>query len=455
MNDKQSDDFLIFAPEQEITPLPPTGSWNILIVDDENSVHHVTEFALKDFVFDNRQLHFHSVFSAAEAIDLLTSSDTEFHVIFLDIVMENRSAGLGVITFIRHELKKNNIQIIVRTGNPGLAPEGHIIQHFDINNYESKNTLTVQRLKTTLISALRSYRNIEAIETIVAHKIKQVEALRQTIRHVTFATPDAASLGNQTTVLMTLPYFLRHPQQPKVTDTPSIEPHNIPDVGLSLQFIQGKIASTARKAIAIFDYTTCDYRYFSDNMEEITGASWQSMIQKFQKDGHYSPDLQKIDKINKYLIKAYKETPEQEKSKFVAIIDYRITPTAPQNIRILEYATPLLYNSRGDLVLSLHIFSNINHLKKADANSVLALHVANEHQYFSISDYRIDEIFFGSREQEILEHADKSLASKDIAKLINLSVHTVDTHLRNLRDRLGVTSTNALISYCKEISHLF
>ncbi|MEI6411215.1 MAG: LuxR C-terminal-related transcriptional regulator [Bacteroidota bacterium] len=122
---------------------------------------------------------------------------------------------------------------------------------------------------------------------------------------------------------------------------------------------------------------------------------------------------------------------------------------------MLEYITPLLFSDQGNLLLSLHIFSNINHLKKNDSNSILALHKPNQHQYFSISDYRMDEIFFGQREQEIMMHTDKNLLSKEIAKQINLSVHTVDTHLRNLRDRLGVAGTNALISYCKEITNLF
>jgi DNA-binding NarL/FixJ family response regulator len=450
------DDLLLFAPEQEKLEEHAANFWNVLIVDDEGSVHEVTQFALKGFVFEGRNLNFYSVYSAAEAIALLKTKAQEFHAIMLDIVMEHRNAGLDVITFLRNELKDNLVQILVRTGNPGLAPEDYLIHHYEINDYKEKNTLTTQRLKTSLTTGLRNYRNIQGIQQTVIQKLEELEALRHTLRQITFAPELKHTAAVNPATLTFLPFFLRQPPQNKsslVTSIPNLA--KMPDVGLTIPFIQGKIASTSRKAIAIFDYNTLNYRYVSDNMEEITGFSWNALMHKFMQEGHYSPDMHKIDKISKKLEKVYAETSKSEKEQFIAIFDYRITPVAPQNIRILEYSTPLLFNDQGDLLLSLHIFSNINHLKKTDANSILSLHTPNQHQYFSVSDYRMDEIFFGQREQEIMDYSDKNLLSKEIVQQINLSVHTVDTHLRNLRDRFGVTSTNALISYCKEISHLF
>lgn len=450
------DDSLSFIPELVQTPGKPTEFWNILIIDDEQSVHDVTLFALKGFVFEDKALQFHSAFSAREALELLKTQADFFQVLLLDIVMEHRSAGIEVINFLRNELKNNTLQIVVRTGNPGLAPEDYLVHHYEINDYEEKNGLTVQRLKTSLTAALRAYRNIETIQHIVANKIAELQELRQTLRHVTFATNHTASSITGLVAPISLPVFLRTPsphiKQPAVVDPIPVQTL---DIGMSLQFIQEKIASTTRKAIAIFDYNIKDFRYVSDNMKEVTGFSWNEMIQKLQTGGHYSPDTHKIDRVNKQLTKLYTEASGPEKAQFTAIFDYRLTLVPPHNVRILEYISPLLFDENGSLLLSLHVYSNINHLKKADANSILAVHIAKQNYYFSISDYRMDEIFFGQREQEILEYSDKNLLSKEIAQAINLSVHTVDTHLRNLRDRLGVISTNALISYSKEITHLF
>ncbi len=451
------DDLLSFIPELVQTPGQPTEFWNILIVDDEQSVHDVTHFALKGFVFEDKALQFHSAFSAREALELLKKTHADFfQVLLLDIVMEHRSAGIEVINFLRNELKNNTLQIVVRTGNPGLAPEDYLVHHYEINDYEEKNGLTVQRLKTSLTAALRAYRNIETIQHIVANKIAALQDLRQTLRQVTFATNPTNPPRQGWVAPVSLPVFLRNTapnfKQPSV-DAPLPAPSS--DIGMSLQFIQEKIAATTRKAIAIFDYNTNQYRYVSDNIKEVMGFSWNEMIQKLQTGGHYSPDTHKIDRVNKQLTKLYTDASNPEKAQFTAIFDYRLTLTPPHNVRILEYITPLLLDENGNLLLSLHVYSNINHLKKADANSILSVQLSKQNHYYSISDYRMDEIFFGPREQEIMEYSDKNLLSKEIAQAINLSVHTVDTHLRNLRDRLGVISTNALISYSKEITHLF
>jgi len=97
---KATDDFLHFAPEQEKSKVSTSGYWNVLIVDDEASVHQVTQFALKDFVFEGRKLNFISVYSGIDAIALLKGSAEELHVIVLDIVMEHKLAGLEVITYL-------------------------------------------------------------------------------------------------------------------------------------------------------------------------------------------------------------------------------------------------------------------------------------------------------------------------------------------------------------------
>ncbi|MEZ4958398.1 MAG: response regulator transcription factor [Saprospiraceae bacterium] len=449
-------DLLLFAPEQELMPASASDCWNILIVDDEESVHDVTQFALEGFVFDERDLRFCSVYSATEAIALLKASPLEYHVILLDIVMEHRCAGLEVIDYLRNERKNDHTQIVVRTGNPGLAPEDYLVHHYEINDYEEKNILTAQRLRTSLTTALRNCRNMKEAHYLAAQRLDETQVFRQALRQVTFVPEEPSMRKQPSPSLISLPTFLKK-YEPSGSRLPKPvrDLRTVPDIGVTLQFIQGKIASTTRKAIAIYDYTTNQYRYVSDNIEEVTGLGWVDLVNKFQQVGHYSPDIHKIEKINRHLSRAYSEASGQEKEQFVAIFDYRITPVAPHSTRILEYATPLHFNEQGQLLLSLHIFSNINHLKKASANSILALHTPEQHQYFSISDYRSEEIFIGQREQEIVEYSDRNLLSKEIAQEINLSVHTVDTHLRNLRDRLGVTSTNALISYCKEITHLF
>ncbi len=82
-------------------------------------------------------------------------------VILLDVVMETDDAGLKLVDFIRTQLKNETVRIILRTGQPGQAPERQVIVDYDINDYKAKTELTADKLFTSLTAALRSYQQIQ------------------------------------------------------------------------------------------------------------------------------------------------------------------------------------------------------------------------------------------------------------------------------------------------------
>lgn len=157
-----SDDAICFSDEDpDVTSLQ---DWKIMIIDDEPDVHRATQLALKNVTFENRKLTFLSAYSAKEGKELLAIAHTDTALVLLDIVMETNDAGLRIVQHIREELKNRQIRIILRTGHPGEAPEESVILNYDINDYKLKIELTRQKLLTTAIAALRSYRDINTIE---------------------------------------------------------------------------------------------------------------------------------------------------------------------------------------------------------------------------------------------------------------------------------------------------
>jgi diguanylate cyclase (GGDEF)-like protein len=136
--------------------------WRVLIVDDDEQVHSSTLFALSDAVILGRKLEFLHAYSANEARNLL-AREPSIAVIFLDVVMEAEDAGLGLVRVIRDELNLQEARIILRTGQPGYAPELDAIRDYDINDYRTKSELTRTRLMTSLTTALRSYEQIRTI----------------------------------------------------------------------------------------------------------------------------------------------------------------------------------------------------------------------------------------------------------------------------------------------------
>jgi len=140
--------------------LPP---WKVLIVDDEEDIHVVTKMALKRFVLDDKKLTFLHAYSAKEGKEVL-EQETDIALVFLDVVMETDDAGLELARWMRQELKNKFSRIVLRTGQPGQAPEEQVIVDYDINDYKEKTELNRTKLFTTVFAALRAYRDIIKVE---------------------------------------------------------------------------------------------------------------------------------------------------------------------------------------------------------------------------------------------------------------------------------------------------
>lgn len=143
---------------------PAAEPWLILVVDDDQSVHEVTKLAMSRFEFENRPVKLESVYSAAEARSKLEGSN-RYALILLDVVMETEHAGLDLAHYIRQDLQNVYSRIILRTGQPGVAPERSVIRDYDIDGYKAKSQLQRQDLELLFYTSLRAYRDICLLQT--------------------------------------------------------------------------------------------------------------------------------------------------------------------------------------------------------------------------------------------------------------------------------------------------
>ena len=134
-------------------------AWKILIVDDDAAVHQVTKMVMSGFQFDDKPVQFISAYSGIEACQVM-DQHSDIALVLLDVVMEDDQAGLMVASYIRETLGNHRVRIVMRTGQPGQAPEEEVIRCYDINDYKDKTELTKTKLVTLFFSALRSYRDI-------------------------------------------------------------------------------------------------------------------------------------------------------------------------------------------------------------------------------------------------------------------------------------------------------
>jgi signal transduction histidine kinase len=102
-------------------------------------------------------------------------------VILLDVIMESDDAGLITAKYIRETLQNRAVRIILRTGQPGQVPERQAIVDYDIDDYKTKTEFTSQKLFTTIITALRSFKAYKSLEFLNLNlKQANIELIRVT-----------------------------------------------------------------------------------------------------------------------------------------------------------------------------------------------------------------------------------------------------------------------------------
>jgi response regulator RpfG family c-di-GMP phosphodiesterase len=156
-------------------------AWNVLIVDDEPEIHVLTKTVLKGVVFEDKPINFLSSYDAPGTKEIL-AGDTNIALVLMDVVMEEPHTGLDLVRHIREDLNNRLTRIILRTGQPGEAPERKIIAEYEINDYKEKIDLTSNRLFTSVVKSIRNYRDLKTIKDINEELEKSREGLTRMLR---------------------------------------------------------------------------------------------------------------------------------------------------------------------------------------------------------------------------------------------------------------------------------
>lgn len=162
--------------------------WTLLLVDDEEDVIEVSKLVLDDLQFEGRPMRILTANSGREA-RLIFEREHDIAVAFIDVVMETEHAGLDLVKYVRENLGNNQTRLILRTGNPGAAPQHEIVRHLEIDDYKEKADLTADRLETSVLTSLRGYRNLKArlrMERGLEQMIEASTALHSNISTIDF-----------------------------------------------------------------------------------------------------------------------------------------------------------------------------------------------------------------------------------------------------------------------------
>lgn len=178
------DDELNFAVETvDAEPQPMASPWRVLVVDDDPDVFRVTQLNLKRLRFRDRAIELLRA-SSGEAAREVLRSERDVALALIDVVMESEVAGLELVRSVRTDLGLRETRIILRTGQPGQAPEQNVILEYEIDGYVAKAEMTAAKLVTAVVSALRAYEALREfaslsreLEMRVAARTSELEKL--------------------------------------------------------------------------------------------------------------------------------------------------------------------------------------------------------------------------------------------------------------------------------------
>jgi CheY-like chemotaxis protein len=169
-------------------------SWPILIVDDEPDVLSLSKLVMQDFTVYGLPVELHTADSKAAAIKLMetnlvplipTIPPPRVAVAFIDVVMETDTAGLELCEYIRDTLGNKVVQLFIRTGQPGIAPERQVIDRYDINGYFTKAEATEDKLYTLVKSGARQFLSYMAatVTQLMVSRMSMAAGSRDSLRN--------------------------------------------------------------------------------------------------------------------------------------------------------------------------------------------------------------------------------------------------------------------------------
>lgn len=137
--------------------------WKVLVVDDDPDVWTLTQKCLDSFRFDGKGIHLLFAESERKAREILDKEE-DIAVALIDVVMETADSGLRLVEYIRNRTNNQKIRLVIRTAHPDQASEHHVINHYDIDDYKVKSELTPDKLRSTVRSVLKSYRDLCVVD---------------------------------------------------------------------------------------------------------------------------------------------------------------------------------------------------------------------------------------------------------------------------------------------------
>ena len=198
----------------------------------------------------------------------------------------------------------------------------------------------------------------------------------------------------------------------------------------------------------VFNMYTGDVEVISEECQNLIGYKPDELSIPFLMERIHPDDKPYFLNFEYKVVEFFKSLPYEKVKSYKVQYDIRIKRKDEHYIRILHQAIQIDYDENNFYrTLSLH--TDISHIKQEGKPCFSLIGLDNEPSFFNI---QLDQAFtksydmFTKREREILKCIVEGKMSKTIADELCLSLHTVNTHRKNILAKAEVKTPVDLIA---------
>lgn len=215
----------------------------------------------------------------------------------------------------------------------------------------------------------------------------------------------------------------------------------------------GNMFSLGMHVIFILDLSKVEYVYISTSLMGMIGYSPDSLMNKdgflFWSDRIHPDDREEhagqLQKCWEFSL----NLPLERRKSFKYNLEYRIRKSTGKYIRLLQQATILEVDKKGNPLHVFGICTNISHMGKLDHPTLAITNEENGKNYiYDLKEKKmVSTKLFTPKEKQILGLMARGLVTKEIADKLNIAFNTVKTHRRNMLLKARKSNSVELVHY--------
>ncbi|WP_259016643.1 LuxR C-terminal-related transcriptional regulator [Emticicia fluvialis] len=198
----------------------------------------------------------------------------------------------------------------------------------------------------------------------------------------------------------------------------------------------------------VFNIFKVEVELWSEGIIDVLGYTPDEMSLEFYMSIIHPDDMPYFLKFEKRITEFFLTLPYDKIKNYKVQYDIRLRAKDNRYVRVLHQAIQIDYDA-NNFYRTLDVQSDITHIKSEGVPCFSLIGMDGEPSYYNIQS---DSLIpggnnpFSEREQEILKMIVEGKSSKEIAGVLFLSLHTVNTHRKNILNKARVKTPVELVT---------